>query len=92
MMKLTKKESEIMDIIWKENVPLTAAEIQEQDTDMSIYSVQQVLLRLLSMEFLKLQESNKIKKHMPDSLLLTLVNLNTFLHSLTIKKQTSISN
>ena len=32
MMKLTKKESEIMDIIWKENIPLTATEIQESDT------------------------------------------------------------
>ena len=62
MIKLTKKESEIMDIIWKENVPLTAAEIQESDTEMSVYSVQQVLQRLLSMEFLKVTGIKKNKK------------------------------
>ena len=62
MIKLTKKESEIMDIIWKENTPLTATEIQERDAEMSVYSVQQVLQRLLSMEFLKVTGIKKNKK------------------------------
>ena len=62
MIKLTKKESEIMDIIWKENIPLTATEIQESGTDMSVYSVQQVLQRLLSMEFLKVTGIKQNKK------------------------------
>ena len=61
MIKLTKKENEIMEIIWNMEKPLTAAEIQTK-TDMSIYSVQQVLLRLLTKKFVSVVGIKQNKK------------------------------
>ena len=61
MLKLTKKENEIMEIIWNIDKPLTAAEIQTR-TDMSIYSVQQILLRLLSKNFISVAGIKQNKK------------------------------
>ena len=47
MKKFTKKESQVMDILWSEGKPLTAREISDRISEMSVYSVQQVLSRLL---------------------------------------------
>ncbi len=47
MKKFTKKESQVMDILWCEGKPLTAREISDRISEMSVYSVQQVLSRLL---------------------------------------------
>ncbi|WP_297567089.1 BlaI/MecI/CopY family transcriptional regulator [uncultured Faecalibaculum sp.] len=44
---MTKKESQIMDVFWSRGHPMIASEIAEQIEEMSIYSVQQVLTRLL---------------------------------------------
>lgn len=67
MIKLTKKENEIMEIIWNMEKPLTAAEIQAK-TDMSIYSVQQVLLRLLTKKFVSVVGIKQNKKHLPGNM------------------------
>lgn len=53
MRKLTKKESLIMDIFWSQAMPLTAREITDHTPGMSVYSVQQVLARLLDDDIIR---------------------------------------
>ena len=55
---LTKKENEVMSILWQSEKPMTAHQITETDDSLSIYTVQQVLQRLLKMEFIKIAEIN----------------------------------
>lgn len=50
MKKFTKKESLIMDKLWESEKPMTARDIADEIMGMSIYSVQQVLSRLLEDE------------------------------------------
>ncbi|WP_289286246.1 BlaI/MecI/CopY family transcriptional regulator, partial [Faecalibaculum rodentium] len=45
--KFTKKESLVMDKLWESDIPMTAREISGIIPGMSVYSVQQVLSRLL---------------------------------------------
>ena len=37
MKKFTKKESQVMDILWSEGKPLTAREISDRISEMSVY-------------------------------------------------------
>ncbi len=55
---LTKKENEIMSILWQNKKPLNAHQIKEADNSLSIYTIQQVLQRLLKMDFIKVAEIN----------------------------------
>lgn len=47
MKTLTGKELEVMKILWKDTESLSAADIQKLIPEMSIYSVQQILRKLL---------------------------------------------
>ena len=55
---LTKKENEVMSILWQNKKPLTAHQIKESDNSLSIYTVQQVLQRLLKMNYIKVADIN----------------------------------
>lgn len=50
-----------MSILWQSQKPLTAHQITEVNEKLSIYTVQQVLQRLLKMEFIKVAEINYSK-------------------------------
>ena len=51
MKNLTKKEEQIMEILWESEKALSARDIQNQSNDLSIFTVQQVLQRLLKYKF-----------------------------------------
>lgn len=55
---LTKKENQIMSILWHNEEALTAHQITEINPDLSIYTVQQVLQRLLKMEYIRIDQIN----------------------------------
>lgn len=55
---LTKKENEVMSILWQSEKPMTAHQITETDKSLSIYTVQQVLQRLLKMNYIKIADIN----------------------------------
>lgn len=55
---LTKKENQVMSILWQSEKPLTAHQIKEVDENLSIYTIQQVLQRLLKMNYIKIAEIN----------------------------------
>ena len=55
---LTKKENEVMSILWQSEKPMTAHQITESDNSLSIYTVQQVLQRLLKMNYIKIADIN----------------------------------
>lgn len=62
--KLTKKEILIMSILWDSESPLSASEIKElSNEDLSIYTVQQVLQRLLK-DFIKVAQIIQKTKHL----------------------------
>lgn len=50
---LTKKEMEIMTILWGCDIPVTASQIADLGEELSIYTVQQVLQRLLKANFIE---------------------------------------
>lgn len=50
---LTKKEMEIMTILWECDIPVTASQIADLGEELSIYTVQQVLQRLLKTNFIE---------------------------------------
>lgn len=55
---LTKKENEVMTILWQSEKSMTAHQITETDPSLSIYTVQQVLQRLLKMNYIQIAEIN----------------------------------
>ena len=56
--KLTKRENLVMSILWNNNNSLSAAEIKELcEEEISIYTVQQVLQRLLKIFYEKICSS-----------------------------------
>lgn len=54
MKPLTKKESEVMNILWKEH-PLSVSQIQKRYSELSIYSIQQLIQRLMDAGFIKVE-------------------------------------
>lgn len=58
---LTKREHQIMDILWNSNSALSAQKIKDDCPDMSIYSVQQVLQRLLKYEYIQVADIGHTK-------------------------------
>lgn len=61
--KLTKRENLVMSILWNNNNSLSAAEIKELcEEEISIYTVQQVLQRLLKKGYIKVAEIVQNKK------------------------------
>lgn len=53
---LSTREIQIMNILWSSDKPLSANQIAEESDDMSVFSVQQVLQRLLKNEIIKVAE------------------------------------
>ena len=51
--KLTKREQDVMEILWHAHHQMSASEIQEESDDVSIYTIQQVLHRLLNREYIR---------------------------------------
>ena len=56
MKNLTKKEEQIMEILWESEKALSARDIQNQSNDLSIFTVQQVLQRLLKYEYVEVSD------------------------------------
>lgn len=69
--KLTKRENLVMSILWNNERSLSAAEIKElSEEEISIYTVQQVLQKLLKKDYIKVSEivqKNKsfMRKYIP---------------------------
>lgn len=55
---LTKKENEVMSILWQSDKPMTAHMIVETERSLNINTVQQVLQRLLKMKYIQVAEIN----------------------------------
>lgn len=53
---LSTREIQIMNILWSSDKPMSANQIAEESDDMSVFSVQQVLQRLLKNEIIKVAE------------------------------------
>ncbi len=53
-MQLTKREDQVMRVLWNSDKPLSASAIKEQmKEDVSIYTIQQVLQKLLKQKYIK---------------------------------------
>lgn len=54
MKKLSKRENQIMIAFWNSSVPLSASALKKNlDEDVSIYTIQQVLQKLLKKDYIK---------------------------------------
>ena len=54
MKKLSKRENQIMFALWNSSVPLSASALKKNlDEDVSIYTIQQVLQKLLKKDYIK---------------------------------------
>lgn len=54
MKKLSKRENQIMIALWNSSVPLSASALKKNlDGDVSIYTIQQVLQKLLKKDYIK---------------------------------------
>ena len=61
MKKLSKRENQIMIALWNSSVPLSASALKKNlDEDVSIYTIQQVLQKLLKKDYIKV---NRIVQH-----------------------------
>lgn len=52
---LSTRENQVMDILWGSDSSLSALQISEKCKEMSVYSVQQVIKRLLKLELIKIE-------------------------------------
>lgn len=61
MKKLSKRENQIMIALWNSSVPLSASALKKNlDEDVSIYTIQQVLQKLLKKDYIK---ADRIVQH-----------------------------
>lgn len=60
--QFTKKENEIMDILWKNNYAMSANDIKEASNGLSINTIQQTLQKLLSINYIKVDGIGQNKK------------------------------
>ncbi len=60
--KLTKRESEVMEILWDSNEDLSANDIMMKSNGISITTTQQLLQKLLKMNFIYVSSIGKNKK------------------------------
>lgn len=60
--KFTKKENEIMDILWKHSIPMSANDIKMASEELSINTIQQTLQKLLSMNYIEVAGIGQNKK------------------------------
>lgn len=63
MKKLSKRENQIMIALWNSSVPLSASALKKNlDEDVSIYTIQQVLQKLLKKDYIKVDRIVQHKK------------------------------
>ena len=77
--QLTKRENQVMDILWKENHKMSANEIAQTTEGLSIYTVSQVLQHLLSIGYVKVSGIGKKKNQLLVYTVPVFLNLNTYL-------------
>lgn len=71
MKKLSKRENQIMIALWNSSVPLSASALKKNlDEDVSIYTIQQVLQKLLKKDYIKVdrivqQEKALMREYVP---------------------------
>lgn len=53
---LTKRQNEVMSVLWNSESPLSANQICDKDEDLNMNTVQQVLRTLLKMQFIKIED------------------------------------
>ena len=56
MKRITNKQLEIMQVLWKEDRPLTASEIVKADESLNINTVQVCIRQLLKCEYIKVAD------------------------------------
>lgn len=63
MKKLSKRENQIMIALWNSSVPLSASALKKNlDEDVSIYTIQQVLQKLLKKDYIKVDRIVQYEK------------------------------
>lgn len=60
--QFTKKENEIMDILWKHDVAMSANDIKLASKNLSINTIQQALQKLLEIKYIKVAGIGQNKK------------------------------
>ena len=60
--QFTKKENEIMDILWKHDVAMSANDIKLASKNLSINTIQQTLQKLLEIKYIKVAGIGQNKK------------------------------
>lgn len=53
---LTKRQNEVMSVLWNSESPLSANQICDKDESLNMNTVQQVLRTLLKMQFIKVED------------------------------------
>ena len=53
---LTKRQNEVMSVLWSSDLPLSANQICNENESLSMNTVQQVLKALLKMQFIKVED------------------------------------
>ncbi len=56
MKYLSKRQYEVMEILWEKGIPMLASEIQEQKNDLSINTVQAALRSLIKKKYIKIAD------------------------------------
>lgn len=60
--KLTKRDLDIMEILWKQKEPIAICDIQKEIPELSKNSIQQVLKRLLNRDYVHVANISQNKK------------------------------
>ena len=60
--QFTKKENEVMDILWKHDIAMSANDIKLASKDLSINTIQQTLQKLLEIKYIKVAGIGQNKK------------------------------
>ena len=60
--QFTKKENEIMDILWKHDIAMSANDIKLASKNLSINTIQQTLQKLLEIKYIKVSGIGQNKK------------------------------
>lgn len=64
--QFTKKENEIMDILWKHDVAMSANDIKLASKDLSINTIQQTLQKLLEIKYIKVAGIGRTRRQSQD--------------------------
>lgn len=79
--QLTKRESQIMTILWNHDQEMSANDIKLASDGLSIYTISQALQYLLSIGYVEVTGIGKNKNRLLDYIVLVFLNLTMFPHS-----------